>query len=193
MLSTMVESGNETTIKNLLAAYQGETNVNARYKAYAKKADADGLPGVASLFRATARAEQVHANNQSRVLRQLGGEARAEVLAFKVQATLDNLKSALAGEKYEIESMYPAFITEAMAHIHATAARAFTWALEAEKTHVRLYNKTIAAVESGQSDSWVRSPRDFYVCPVCACTSEEREPMNCPICQYPSDRLETVS
>ncbi len=193
MLSTMVESGNETTIKNLLAAYQGETNVNARYKAYATKADADGLPGVASLFRATARAEQVHANNQSRVLRQLGGEARAEVMAFKVQATIDNLRSALAGEQYEIESMYPAFITEAMAHIHATAARAFTWALEAEKTHVRLYNKTIAAVESGQSDSWVKSPRDFFVCPVCACTSEEREPMNCPICQYPSDRLETIS
>src|SRR5579863_3597819 len=120
MLSTMVESGNETTIKNLLAAYQGETNVNARYKAYAKKADADGFPGVASLFRAAARAEQVHANNQSRVLRQLGGEARAEVFAFKVQATIDNLKAALAGEQYEIESMYPAFITEAMAHIHAT-------------------------------------------------------------------------
>jgi rubrerythrin len=189
----MVESGNETTVKNLLAAYQGETNVNARYKAYAKKADADGFPGVASLFRATARAEQVHANNQSRVLRQLGGEARAEVFAFKVQATLDNLKAALAGEEYEIESMYPGFITEAMSHIHATAARAFTWALEAEKTHVRLYKKTIAAVQSSQSDSWVNSPREFYVCPVCACTSEEREPMNCPICQYPSDRLETIT
>ena len=192
MLATMVATGYETTIKNLLVAYEGECNAQARYKAFATKADAEGLSGVASLFRAASRAEQIHANNQARVLRQLGAEARAEIAPFRVRTTLENLKTALAGEKYEIEVMYPGFIAEATAHINATAARAFNWAIEAEKTHDRLYSEAILLVEAAQAGSWVDASRDFFVCPVCACTSRVREGDNCLICNYPSDRLETI-
>ena len=117
MPALMVATGNETTIKNLLAAYAGESNTRAQYKAFATQADAEGLPGIASLFRAAARAEQIHAGNQARVLRQMSAEARAEVSAVKVRSTLENLRTALAGEKYEIEEMYPDFIAEATAHI----------------------------------------------------------------------------
>ncbi len=193
MPALMVATGNETTIKNLLAAYAGESNTRAQYKAFATQADAEGLPGIASLFRAAARAEQIHAGNQARVLRQMSAEARAEVSAVKVRSTLENLRTALAGEKYEIEKMYPDFIAEATAHINSTASRAFTWALEAEKTHHRLYSEAIPLVEASQTASWISATREFYVCPVCACTSGEKQAENCTICGYPSERAETIS
>ena len=192
MPALMVATGNETTIKNLLAAYAGESNARAQYKAFAIQADSEGFSGIASLFRAAARAEQIHSNNQARVLRQMGAEARAEIAAVRVRSTLENLKTALAGEKYEIEIMYPSFIAEATSHINSTASRAFTWALEAEKTHDRLYSEAIPLVEATQTASWVSALREFYVCPVCACTSEEKQAENCTICGYPSERVEAI-
>ncbi len=188
----MVGTGNEITIKNLLVAYVGESNAHAMYKQFAVKADSDKFHGVASLFRSAARAEQIHASNQARVLRQMGGEARAEIGAFKVKSTLENLKTALADEKYEIGSMYPGFIEEATAHMNSTAARAFLWALEAEKTHARLYGETIALVENGQPGSWIEAEREFQLCPVCAYTAETREAENCPVCNYPWEMFEIV-
>ena len=60
MVRTMVAVENESAVSNLLAAYEGELNSHARYKAYAAKAEAEGMNGAASLFRAAARAEQIH-------------------------------------------------------------------------------------------------------------------------------------
>jgi rubrerythrin len=192
MPTTLFASAVDFTAKNLLAAYQGEINARAKYLAFAAKADAEGLYGIASLFRAAARAEQIHANSQARVLRQMGAEAAAEVYAYKVRSTFENLKSALAGEKYEIESMYPAFIDEARAQMNSNAARSFLWSLEAEKTHSFLFQEAIDLFDKKQPSTWIGKARDFYVCPVCACTSELAETDNCAICQYPSDRLEAI-
>lgn len=183
----------EPTVKNLKAAYQGEMNARARYLAFAARADEDGFGGIASLFRAAARAEQIHAHNQARVLRQFGAEATAETRPHTVGHTLENLGVAIAGENFEIEAMYPAFIDEARASINANAARCFEWSLEAEKGHARLYNEALELCADNQTASWIGTQREFYVCPVCACTSEERIQDNCGICQYPADRLEAIS
>ena len=114
------------TIANLLAAYEGESNAHAKYDFFAAKADAEGWLGAASLFRAAARAEQIHAANHARVIKQFGGEAHCEIHAVEVKSTLENLKAALAGEQYEVDTMYPGFIAEAsgirrrlrQAHLH---------------------------------------------------------------------------
>ena len=95
-----IAAGNATTVQNLLAAFEGESNAHAKYTAFAVKADADGLHGAASLFRAAARAEQIHAANHARVIKQLGGEAKCDIHAVEVKATLENLKAALGGEQY---------------------------------------------------------------------------------------------
>lgn len=192
MSATYLVPNVEPTVGNLLAAYQGELNARARYLAFAGRAEEDGFSGIASLFRAAARAEQIHAHNQARVLRQLGAEARAELTACPVHDTLENLKTALSGEKYEIEAMYPAFIEQAQSTINSNAARCFEWSLEAEKGHARLCSEALDLCESNQIESWIGRARDFFVCPVCACTSEHRTAENCGICQYPADRLETI-
>ena len=184
---------NSKTIENLLAAFEGESNAQAKYTAFAKKADADGLGGAASLFRACARAEQIHATNHARIIKQLGGEAKCVIHAAEVKGTLENLKTALAGEQYEIATMYPGFLEEATAHDNKAAIRTFHGAMEAEKTHARLYSEAIALVEAGKKDAWVYAQRTFYVCAVCGYTSESPdEHERCPVCNLPWEKFETI-
>jgi rubrerythrin len=71
------------TVANLLAAYEGESNAHIKYVVFAAKADAEGWHGAASLFRAAARAEEIHATNHSRVLKQLGVEAKHRIPRLK--------------------------------------------------------------------------------------------------------------
>jgi len=161
----------EVTVKNLQIAFEGESNAHAKYVEFAAKADADGLPGVASLFRAAARAEQIHAHNHARALHLMGSEAKARVHPIEVKSTLENLKSALAGEQHEVDVMYPEFLAEADARNNTAASRTLDWALEAEKTHARLYSEAITLLESNEADSWLYAVRNFYVCVVCGYTS----------------------
>jgi rubrerythrin len=188
-----VAADHAVTVQNLLAAFEGESNANAKYTAFAAKADEEGLHGAASLFRAAARAEQIHASNHARVIKQLGGEAACQIHAVEVKGTLDNLKAALGGEQYEIDTMYPEFLDEATQHDNKIAMRTMTYALEAEKTHARLYGEAIALLAGGKLDSWIGAARDFYVCPVCGYTSEnEEEHERCPVCNAPWERFEIV-
>lgn len=188
-----IAADNAITVQNLLAAFEGESNANAKYTAFAVKADGDGLHGAASLFRAAARAEQIHAANHARVIKQMGGEAKCQIHAVEVKATLENLKAALEGEQYEIDTMYPGFLAEAVEHNNTIAIRSFTGALEAEKTHARLYGEAIALLVGGKKDTWIAAARDFYVCPVCGYTSEtEEEHERCPVCNCPWEKFEIV-
>jgi rubrerythrin len=192
MLANQIAAENAVTVKNLLSAFEGESNANAKYTEFARRADADGLHGAASLFRAAARAEHIHATNHARVIRQLGGEVTAKINPVQVKSTLENLKEALGGEQYEIDSMYPEFLKEAEVHNNSAAIRTFDWALEAEKTHARLYSEAIALVEGGETSSWVGAVRNFYVCAVCGYTSETREGERCPVCNLLWEKFEVV-
>jgi rubrerythrin len=181
------------TIANLLAAYEGESNAHSKYVVFAAKADAEGWHGAASLFRAAARAEEIHATNHARAIKQLRGEAKCQIHPVEVNSTLENLKAALAGEQYEIDTMYPSFISEAGDMDVAIAKRSFTWAMEAEKTHARLYAQAIELVENGTKESWAGSPCDFYVCAACGYTTmtpEEQE--RCPVCNLALDKFEVI-
>ena len=89
--------------------------------------------------------------------------------------------------------MYPEFLAEAEGRGNKGAIRTFTYALEAEKTHARLYGEAIALLVGARSDSWIVESRDFYVCPVCGYTSEtEEEHERCPVCNAPWERFEIV-
>jgi rubrerythrin len=181
------------TVANLLSAFAGESNANAKYVAFAVKADADGWHGAASLFRAAAQAEQIHAANHARVLRQLGAEAACEIHPVKVKSTLENLRAALTGEQYEIDTMYPNFVREAGAESNPTATRTFTWAMEAEKSHARLYAEAITLVKAGKRQTWVGTARDFYVCTACGYTSETPgEHELCPVCNLPWEKFDVI-
>jgi rubrerythrin len=188
-----IAAENTKTVENLLAAFEGESNANAKYTAFALKADTESWHGAASLFRAAARAEQIHASNHARVIKQLGGEVTCKIYAVDMKTTLDNFKTALAGEQYEFETMYPAFIAEAETHKNTIAILTLDWAMETEKTHARLYTETIDLVNSGNKSSWAGSARTFYVCAACGYTSENpKEHDRCPVCKLGWDKFEAI-
>lgn len=186
----MVATENESAVNNLLDAYASELNAHARYKAYAARAEAEGMYGAASLFRAAARAEQIHAGNHARVIRSMGGDIEAKIHPFRVRSTIENLKTALGGEQHEIESLYPSFLVHATSQLDTTAMRSFHWAMESEKTHARLYEDALTAMEKGPG--WTRDQLDFYVCTLCGYTARTQEADNCPACNFVWDRFEVI-
>ncbi len=160
---------------DLKAAFAGESQANRRYLAFAKKADSDGFPNTAVLFRAAAAAETVHAHNH---LRQLKG----------VKSTAENLKEAVAGEHYELSKMYPEFIEDAKSDSNKGAETSFNAALAAEKIHHKLYEEALNSVESGKD----RGAKDIFVCSICGMTFEGTAPDKCPVCGASKDKINKI-
>jgi rubrerythrin len=156
------------TTDNLRSAFAGESQANRTYLAFARKADQEGFPAVARLFRAAAEAETIHAHAH---LRALGA----------VKSTAENVKAAIAGEKHEFVSMYPGFLDQAVKDGHKPAEVSFRFALAVEKIHHDLYSEALAALAAGRD----LPARAVYVCPVCGNTVYDRAPDRCPICNAP--------
>jgi rubrerythrin len=176
-----------TTLENLQAAFNGESNARAKYLAYAAKADEDGYGPVASLFRAAAHAEAIHAANHAEVIRKLGGTPEAVIATPPAKTTAENLKDAIAGETYERDVMYPAFLAQARAE-KSVAVKTFHYALKAEAEHARLYAEALADLENRRGAGIT-----YYVCPICGYTSATPEGDHCPICATPNEKFETVN
>ncbi len=86
------------TLQNLETAFNGESNAHARYLAFAEKADKESYFQIASLFRAAARAEEIHASNHEVQIKKLGGTAQAKIESPVVKSTKENLEVAIKGE-----------------------------------------------------------------------------------------------
>lgn len=186
-----ISTEHETLLENLRTAFEDEWNAHARYAEFAEKADGEGWHGIASLLRAASRSEEIHAANHGRILRQLGGPTEHAPQRIEVKTTFENLRTALAAEVFEIDTMYPAFMEQARAARDVAVVRTFTWALQAEKTHARLFNEALALMEIGEEDSWITMARDFHVCPVCGYLSENPyEADLCPTCRCSWGRFE---
>ena len=165
------------TTDDLWAAFTGESKANRKYLAFAKKADEEGYPQVAKLFRAAAAAETIHAHNH---LRAMGG----------ILSTAENLQAAVSGENYEVVDMYPPFMADAENDGDKKALNSFKWAWEVEKVHEALYR---LALESMETKGKVAEGPDYYVCPFCGYTHEGPAPDKCPVCGTPGKRFECIS
>ena len=160
------------TNDNLQAAFAGESQANRKYLAFAKKADADGYPQVAKLFRAAAEAETVHAHAHFRVM---GG----------VQETTDNLQAAIDGEGHEFREMYPGFVSEAEAEDNKPAIMSFKNALAVEEIHHDMYSEALQAVNGGSDLPETK----IVVCGICGNTIKGDAPDRCPVCGAPAERF----
>src|SRR3972149_7389528 len=114
------------TKENLQAAFAGESQSNRKYLFFADKADKEGQPQIARLFRAAADAETVHAKNHLNALDAIG-DTKANVMAASV------------GEHYEFTRMYPPFIEPASQEKKAKALRSFEYANEGEEVHHKYF------------------------------------------------------
>ncbi|BCG46136.1 Rubrerythrin-like protein DVU2318 [Citrifermentans bremense] len=164
-----------STKENLAEAFAGESQANRKYLAFAKKAEADGLPQVAKLFRAAAHAETVHAHAH---LRAMGG----------IRSTVENLKEAVEGEGFEFQKMYPPFLEQARAEGDRAAENSFKFALAVEEVHHGLYQQALSAVEAGAD----LAERPVYVCEVCGNTVYDAAPDKCEVCLVPKERFTLI-
>jgi rubrerythrin len=179
----VIVSESAVLLGNLRKAYVSELNGQARYEEFAAKAESEGWHGVACLFRAAAIAEQIHADNHGQILRQLGGEVEFSPHPVNSGITLENLRTAVAGEEFEVDILYPSFVEQARQRGDEAVERTYTWALEAEKAHARLFNQALAGMELDDKESWITLADGFYVCPGCGYTTEhQHEADTCRIC-----------
>ena len=176
-----------STLDNLQAAFNGESNARAKYLAFAKKADTEGYTQVASLFRAAARAEEIHANAHAKVIQSMGGTPKADIQEPEVKLTKENLAVAIAGESYERDTMYPEFIKQAKADENVSATRTFMLAKTAEAEHAKLYKQALDNLEQ-----WKGGTKDFYVCTVCGYTMPTPPSARCVGCGEPKSKYVKV-
>jgi rubrerythrin len=164
-----------TTMENLKEALAGESQANQKYRLFAKKAEQDGFPNIARLFRTAAEAEHIHAEGH---LNAMDG----------VATTAENLQQAIAGETYESATMYPPMIAQAQAEGHK-AKRMFGYALRAEEVHAQLYKVALEAAQKGVD----LTESEIYLCPVCGRIEFGKPPVNCPVCGTKGEKFFLVS
>ena len=160
------------TLKNLSEAFAGESQANRKYLAFAKKAEREGFPQVAKLFKAAANAETVHAHNH---LKAMGG----------IKSTEENLKEAVSGETFEFEKMYPGMIEDAKNENEDKAKMSFIYANKVEQIHADLYKKYLDNLGNNQNTA-------IFVCQVCGNTVEGAAPDRCPICGNPKEMFKKI-
>lgn len=163
-----------TTEENLKSAFAGESQANRKYLAFAKKAERDGFPNIARLFKATAEAETIHANGHLKAL-------------DAVKTTADNLQSAIDGETYEFSSMYPPMLEQAVKEGHK-ARIMFGYAVEAEKVHAARYKAALDSAKAGKD----LDTAEVYLCPVCGHIEFGKPAGKCPICGVAPDKYVNV-
>ncbi len=163
------------TEQNLQEAFAGESQANRRYIFFADKADKEGYPQIARLFRAVAKAETVHARNHFNAMDGVG-------------STKENVMAASIGEHQEFTSMYPPFIDRAEQEKNKRAQLSFEYANEVEQIHHGYFEEALSALEAGQQ------PKDesYFVCQVCGNTVTGEAPEKCPICGAPRNQFKRV-
>ena len=130
------------THENLKAAFAGESQANRRYLYFAKVADVEGYPEIASNFRETAEGETGHAHGHLDYIKQVGDPATGQPIGD----TEANLKAAVAGETHEYTDMYPGMAKTAREEGFTEIADWFETLAKAEKSHAGRFQKMLETI-----------------------------------------------
>jgi len=163
------------TEQNLQTAFGGESQANRRYTFFAEKAEKEGHPQIARLFRAAAEAETVHARNHFNAMDAVG-------------STKDNLTAGVIGEHREFTRMYPPFIEQARVDEYKRAEVTFNFANQVEEVHYNLFQEAVKALDAEQE----MKEEPYFVCLVCGNTVPGAAPEKCPICGAPAKSFKQV-
>jgi rubrerythrin len=146
----------------LFKSWVGEAKAALRLKIYADKAEAEGFPQIARLFRVISRSEEIHGERSLRLLRE-------------IKNTEENLKASFESEVQVAGVAYDNFIKLATEAGDNSAAAVFTHSRDVEDFHAKLYKE---AMNDMMED---RDPT-YYICRVCGYPSDGVLPDVCPVC-----------
>ena len=128
------------TEANLQAAFAGESMARNKYTYYASKAKKEGYNIIADKFEQTANNEKEHAKIWFKLLHN-----------EEIPSTIENLKDAAAGERYEWTDMYDTMAKEADEEGFKKIATLFRMVGKIEKGHEERYNALLEALEAGKT------------------------------------------
>ncbi|MFZ0456653.1 MAG: rubrerythrin family protein [Ignavibacteriaceae bacterium] len=159
------------TEENLKLAFANESQANLKYRAFANKAQQDGFPNIARLFRLSSRVERIHAQSKLNAINGIG-------------STLENIKSAIARETNEKRTMYPLMLQQAVSDNHKAKHR-FKNDIKSKEAHAQLYFSALVALKDGKD----LTDGDLYLCPFCGNILSDKPEKNCSICRAPAARF----
>ena len=120
------------TIKNLEAAFAGESMAHIKYRYFAKLCRAAGDEATAAVFEATAAQELMHAFGHADLL-----FPKADMTPAKA------LELAIEGETYEYTEMYPSFRNAAVAEGHDAALKEIDEQIAESKEHAEMFKAVL--------------------------------------------------
>jgi len=176
------------TLENLIKAFIGESQARNRYTYYAKVAKKEGYEQIAAIFLETAEQEKIHAKREFEHIQELK-ESQNEIIVEATAptiygTTIKNLKSAIAGETYEYEEMYPEFAKTAEEEGLDKIAIRFRAIAKAETHHKERFEKLLKEVEAGAVHK--KTSETTWVCRECGYIHVGNEaPKECPSCDHP--------
>ncbi len=180
------------TEKNLLIAFAGESQARNRYTYFAGAARKEGLVQIAAIFEETANQEKEHAKRFFKFLEGGDIEITETFPAGMIGTTLENLRAAAAGEKYEWSEMYPEFAKVAREEGFKQVAAAFEAISIAEKQHDKQYKTLANNLEAGKV--FKRDGKVVWCCRNCGYLHEaDAAPNICPACLHPQAHFELLS
>ena len=135
--------------QNLLKAIAGESMARNKYTYYAEIAMKEGLVWIAKVFEETVDNERAHAQEELEKLPEKT-EMTNTYDIHPLSKTLDNLRNAAAGEKYEWGTMYPNLEKEAREEGEEEIATLFKEISEVEEKHEERYNILADRLEQGK-------------------------------------------
>ncbi len=160
------------TEANLQAAFAGESMARNKYTYYASKAKKEGYNIIAAKFEETANNEKEHAKIWFKLLHE------------GMPSTVENLKDAAAGERYEWTDMYDTMAKEADEEGFTKIAGLFRAVAKIEKSHEERYNALLTALETGKV--FERPTKVIWECANCGHRLESlKAPELCPVCEHP--------
>lgn len=169
----------DLTAVNLMKAFAGESMARNKYDLFADIARDEGWHAIERHFREAALNEMWH--------------ARAEYKAYhkmtegqELEATMKNLDTGMAGERYEHTEMYPNFAAIAEEEGHKALARLFNAIAKVEVEHEREY----AALKQAMIDDgfFQSADEEIWVCEVCGHIHRgKKAPKACPLCGVPQE------
>jgi len=130
------EALDQKTLDNLSTAMHGEAFAYVKYLLYAEHARKSGHKELADLFEKTANTERFeHFAEEAQLAGLLGSDA-------------DNLKDAVKGESYEIDTMYLEFAQKAKVAGNTAVAARFEEIRHDEMGHRDAFKIALAKLES---------------------------------------------
>jgi len=177
------------TEKNIITAFASESQARNRYTYFAKQAQKEGYEQIAALFADTADQETQHAKQLFQLLEGGEVEVQAAFPAGVIGTTLENLKAAASGERYESSQMYPDFAKVAEKEGLKQAAALFKLIAVAEIRHEARYLALAKNLEQGKVFKKDKPGR--WICRKCGYVHEgPGAPKVCPLCQHPQAYFE---